>query len=105
MYKGFLNGYQSPASVTSSFTAKINALYKTDGVELTNSLKIGDSLDINGLLSKDGQQLLNGIENTTISDASLKAIFNDLQEGIKMIKPAISIIMNSGLMVTTLQRS
>ncbi len=83
MYKGFLNGYQSPASVTSSFTAKINALYKTDGVELTNPLKIGDSLDINDILSKDGQQLLNGIENTTISDASLKAIFNDLQEEIK----------------------
>lgn len=83
MYKGFLTGYQSPASVTSSFNAKINALYNDAGVNLTDPIKIGDKLGIDDILSKAGQQLLNGVENTKISNASLKSIFNSLQEGIK----------------------
>lgn len=83
MYKGFLNGYVSPANVTSPLNAKINALYKADGVNLTNSLKIGDALDLNNVLNQEGQQLLNGTQNTSVSESSLKAIFNDLQDGFK----------------------
>lgn len=83
MYKGFLNGYVSPANVTSSLNAKINAVYKADGVNLTNPLKIGDTLELNNVLNQEGQQLLNGTQNTSISESSLKAIFNDLQDGFK----------------------
>ena len=83
MYKGFLNGYVSPANVTSSLNAKINAVYKADGVNLTNPLKIGDALELNNVLNKEGQQLLNGTQNTSVSESSLKAIFNDLQDGFK----------------------
>ena len=83
MYKGFLNGYVSSANVTSSLNAKINAVYKADGVNLTNPLKIGDTLELNNVLNQEGQQLLNGTQNTSISEASLKAIFNDLQDGFK----------------------
>jgi arabinogalactan endo-1,4-beta-galactosidase len=83
MYKGFLNGYQSPANVTSTVTPKLVKLYGADGVSLKNGLQVGQTLDLKDFLNKDGQSLLNGVENTTISEASLKAIFNDLQDGLK----------------------
>lgn len=82
MYNGFLNGYQSPQNTTSSINAKVAALYKNDGVDLNNPLTVGSKLNLANVLSNEGKNLLNGIQGTAISTASLKAIFNDLQDGI-----------------------
>ena len=82
MYKGFLNGYQSPQNVTSNINAKVTALYKTNGVTINNPLTIGSKLSLTNLINSDGANLLNGVKGTAISNASLQAIFNDLQDGI-----------------------
>ncbi|MCC4326793.1 glycosyl hydrolase 53 family protein [Limosilactobacillus reuteri] len=81
MYKGFLTGYESPANVTSSTDIKVSQIFNNGNVDLVNPLKVNDQLSTDDFISQAGQEYLNGITGTKISDASLKAIFNDLQDG------------------------
>ena len=80
MYNGFLNGYQSPANVTSGFKAQLTAVDNA-GVTLANPMQVGDTLKNDQVLTQEGQQYLNGINGTSISQSSLEALFNNLQDG------------------------
>lgn len=82
MYNGFLSGYQSPANVASPFMAQLTAVDNA-GVSVINPLRVGSMLKTDQVLTKEGQQYLNGITGTTISQGSLTALFNSLQEGFQ----------------------
>ena len=80
MYSGFLRGYQSAANVTSPFMAQLTAVDNA-GIALNNPLRVGNTLSIDQVLTQEGQQYLNGIVGTPISQSSLVALFNNLQDG------------------------
>ena len=85
MYRGFLTGYESAENTASTVTPKLSALYGADqaGLKAENQLKVGQDLTLTNYLDGAVSKYLNGVKGTKISEASLKALYAGLTDGLK----------------------
>lgn len=83
MFKGFLNGYQTPevAKQTSSVNVKIDKIYNNTDVTPNDGLATGSSVDGTSFTGTDTAALLNG--HGTISADNLDKIAASLKDGVK----------------------
>ena len=84
MYKGFLEGYESPASLTnatSPLTFKITQVWNAQNVELQDALKVGDTLNADAMknaITDEGKALLTGGKDVAFSQETLEKIGSTL---------------------------
>ncbi|MCR5970684.1 hypothetical protein DS743_02210 [Lactobacillus leichmannii] len=85
MYKGFLTGYESAENTASTVTPKLAALYGADqsSLKAENQLQVGQDLTLTNYLDGAVSKYLNGVKGTKISEASLKALYAGLTDGLK----------------------
>ncbi|WP_238319620.1 glycosyl hydrolase 53 family protein, partial [Lactobacillus equicursoris] len=87
VFKGMLNGYESPANTASSVSVKASAV-NGDAADLAdvkdeNAVKAGQDLSLSNYLADSAKKYLNGVKGTAISEASLEEIFKGLSDNLK----------------------
>ena len=87
VFKGMLNGYESPANTASSVSVKASAV-NGDASDLAdvkdeNAVKAGQDLSLSNYLADSAKKYLNGVKGTAISEASLEEIFKGLSDNLK----------------------
>lgn len=85
MYKGFLEGYESPDMTShltdTSVSYKIDKIWNSDNYQVDNALSEGAVLsqsDVLSTLSDAAKQLLNGEQGEKISESTLKKVVKNL---------------------------
>lgn len=85
MYKGFLEGYESPDMTShltdTSVSYKIDKIWNSDNYQVDNALSEGTVLsqsDVLSTLSDAAKQLLNGEQGEKISESTLKKVVKNL---------------------------
>ena len=83
-YAGMLNGYTTPTiEQTSSVNGKVTQIVNKTDATPNDGLTTNAALSITNLISEDGQKLLKGDSNQTISKSVLEQIAKDLNTSSK----------------------
>lgn len=88
MYKGFLDGYTSPAVVKkqSPVTIRINKIWNDTDVTPADGLTVNGTVAADQFLDSQATALLTGDPQSAISDENLAALAGSLKDGVKSVE-------------------